>query len=390
MGTNLRHDDLGTRSDSGDSPAPPPPPPPTPPPPPPPTPPSPGTVFELEDEPLIDSADLESSGLETDGLANGAIEAGEDDVAEGSGGPAPDAKVRDRIVVLGRRKAGKTIFMARLYEQLWQSEGEMHMRTVSGNDHLYFMRNIKELREGSWPAATGGSTYAAIEVDYARRKHLMVLLDYAGEVFRRAFVEGIVDESSEELLDHVDRAAAVMLLIDPSVAVEGNVEDFADDDYGMAAAIRRIRDWPGGESVPVAIVLTKIDRFKRRLEDSGGLVPFVERYYRPLLRQIGKVRVFGASAVRQSVDGLGKARPAMTKRPVGLVEPLKYCLKRLTLVAEQSEQHVREMEAIRRRAAFEQQEAQAQQRQQMILTAFWIAVPILLVLAAAITLILVF
>jgi len=350
--------------------------PPSPPPPPPPPNQSP---LDSDDEIL----------LESDETSPGPVD-GELPFDDGSApGPSLEAKPRDRIVVLGRRKAGKTIFMARLYEQLWQSDGDMHMRTVSGNDHLYFMRNIKQLREGSWPAATGGSTYAAIEVDHAGRKHLMVMLDYAGEVFRRAFVEGIVDESSEELLDHVDRAAAVILLIDPSVAVSGDIEDFTDDDYGMAAAIRRIRDWPGGETVPVAVVLAKIDRFKRELEDAGGLVPFVELHYRPLLRQIGKVRVFGASAVRQTLDGLGQSRPAMRKRPVGLVEPLQYCLKRLARVAAESEQHLREFENLRRQEAVEQEQAEQRHRQQTILTVFWIAIPIVLVLAAAITLLLV-
>lgn len=296
-----------------------------------------------------------------------------------------EAKIRDRIVVLGRRKAGKTIYMSRLYEQLWRSSGDLHMRAVSGADHLYFLRNIKDLQEGRWPAATGGSTYAAIEIEYLRRKHLMVILDYAGEVFRRAFVDGIVDDSSSELLDHVDRAAAVILLVDPSVATSGSLEEFADDDFGMAAAIRRIRDWPGGSEVPVALVLTKIDQSKRRLQQIGGLVAFVKKYYGPLLRTIGAVKVFGAAAVRQAEDGLGKPVPDLARDPVGIIEPLTYCLRRLELVARESEEHQRRVEAERRVAAARQEEAEASQRQNLILTIFWIGVPLLLVLAAAIT-----
>jgi GTPase SAR1 family protein len=297
-----------------------------------------------------------------------------------------EAKVRDRIVVLGRRKAGKTIFMSRLYEQLWRSDGDLHMRAVSGTDHLYFLRNIKELQEGRWPAATGGSTYAAIEIEYLRRKHLMVILDYAGEVFQRAFVEGIVDDSSSELLDHVDRAAAVILLVDPSVAMTGELEEFADDDFGMASAIRRIRDWPGGKQVPVALVLTKIDQSKRRLEQVGGLVAFVRKYYGPLLRTIGNVKVFGAAAVRQGEDGLGKAVPEMRKPAVGIVEPLTYCLRRLEIVARESEEHQRQIESARRIESIRQAEAEAQQRSNLMWTVFWIGVPLLLVIVAAITL----
>jgi len=300
-----------------------------------------------------------------------------------------EPKVRDRIVVLGRRKAGKTIYMSRLYEQLWRSSGDLHMRAVSGADHLYFLRNIKDLQEGRWPAATGGSTYAAIEIEYLRRKHLMVILDYAGEVFRRAFVDGIVDESSSELLDHVDRAAAVILLVDPSVATSGSLEEFADDDFGMAAAIRRIRDWPGGGEVPVALVLTKIDQSKRRLQQIGGLVAFVKKYYGHLLRTIGAVKVFGAAAVRQAEDGLGRPMPDLAKDPVGIIEPLTYCLRRLELVARESEEHKRRVEADLRVEAARQEQAEVAQRQSLILPIFWIGVPLLLVLAAAITLLIV-
>jgi GTPase SAR1 family protein len=299
-------------------------------------------------------------------------------------------KVRDRVVVLGRRRAGKTIYMARLYERLWTAGGEMHMRALGGGDHLYFLGNIKRLREGAWPAATGGSTHATIEIDFEGRKHLMVILDYAGEVFHRAFVEGIADESSVELLDHVDRAAAVILLVDPGVAVAGDVDEFADDDFGMAAAIRRIREWPGGEAVPIALVLTKIDQHKHRLREAGGLVPFVQRHYGPLLRAIGRVRVFGAAAVRQTKDGVGNPAPDMTREPVGLVEPLRYCLQEVGRSVRAVEREERRAEMQEQAAASHRAETSAKRGEALLLTAIWIGVPILLVLVAAITIFLAF
>ena len=38
---------------------------------------------------------------------------------------------RDRIVVLGRTRAGKTIYLSRLYEQCWHGNGPLHMETSS-------------------------------------------------------------------------------------------------------------------------------------------------------------------------------------------------------------------------------------------------------------------
>ncbi len=246
--------------------------------------------------------------------------------ARGADRSVSTGAIRDRIVVLGRRKAGKTIFLARLYEQLWRSTGSIHMRAVDGNDHLFFMETIRVLSERVWPPATGSSTRIPLEVTLDGKSRTLVSLDYSGEVFKRAFLEQVSDPDTDELLEHLDRAAAVILLVDPGLVLHGTPEQIAEDEFGMTAAVRRIRKGPGGSHIPIALVLTKLDAHGRVVRECGGLVGFVKTHLFPLLRALHRVRVFGCVAVRTRPDALGQPRPDPSTPALGLLEPLDHCL----------------------------------------------------------------
>jgi len=240
---------------------------------------------------------------------------------------APGGAVRDRIVILGRRNAGKTIFLARVYEQLWRSTDDFHMRALDGNDHLFFMETARVLSERVWPPATGSSTQVHLEVTLDGRTRRVTSLDYSGEVFKRAFIDGSVDPGTIELLANLDRAAAVILLVDPGIVLHGTPEQIAEDEFGLTAAVRRVRQGPGGGSIPIALVLTKLDLHGRVVRECGGLVGFVKSHLFPLLRALHRVRVFGCVAVRSRADAMGRPRPDPATPPMGLLEPLEYCMK---------------------------------------------------------------
>ena len=236
---------------------------------------------------------------------------------------------RDRILLLGRRKAGKTVFLARLYEQGWSGGDELHMRACEGSLHSVCMDMVAELSAGRWPAATVGSLSSGVEVTWRGRHATMVLLDYPGEIFRRAFVEGGADEQSQSLLDHVDHAAAVILLIDPGNVHTGDVDELVDDDFGMVQAVDRIRRSVGGEDVPIAIALTKCDVHVGLVRAEGGARGFVEKHLPNLLRYGGTVRMFATAAVRTRIDAGGRAIPSTRHGPAGLIDTLVYCMRHI-------------------------------------------------------------
>jgi hypothetical protein len=288
--------------------------------------------------------------------------------------PVSAPLLRDRIIVLGRRRSGKTVYLARLYERLWRSKGEIHMSAVDGQTHLGLLTQMDAMNKKRWPASTETLSHFRIDVTYQGEKFLMVALDYPGEVFRRAFMEGSDEPAVRELLDNVDRAAAVIVLIDPGVEFEGDLVEQADQDFGLVAAIKRIREWPGAETVPVAITLTKCDKYRAEIEAFGGLVRFVKERYTNLYRVAfdgGRTGlVFACSAVRAKKDGLGRDVPDLSKPPKGLIEPIESCLKALR--TRRSEQHRQVRLEVARRAMKEIEIAEAEADRKMSTLTGWL------------------
>ncbi len=251
---------------------------------------------------------------------------------------------RDRIVILGRRGSGKTIYLARLYEALWQgcklANGQlvpqgtqpvggnvvkMSCRSTSGPGHAHLMGIAAELRAGKWPSATAGNSYTEIVVTNGGREHVVTALDFPGEVFRKAFMLESDDSDAAELRSVVDRAAAAILLIDPST-VAGGGEGAQEDVFGLTQAALRIRKSVGGELIPIAIVFTKADVNGVFLKEAGGVRKFAAKHFGQLLREIDRASVFPCAAVRTGQNALGKSMPRADKAPENVVEPLRYCL----------------------------------------------------------------
>lgn len=234
---------------------------------------------------------------------------------------------RDAILVLGRRRAGKTIYLATLYSMLWKKIGGLTMKALSGPAHTMLMSVMDQLRHGQWPEATLGTRQLEFELTYKRRKRLLVAFDYSGEDFRRAFVDDDTDSAEvKKLLRYVDRAAAVILLIDPAVVVSGKQDEVTDDDFGMVQAVERIRNWHGGSDVPVVIALTKADRNKGLIRSDGDAREFVLRHYSALARTLGRVAIFEVCAVQERRAGEGRTCPRRDSIPINIDKPLRYCL----------------------------------------------------------------
>ncbi len=297
---------------------------------------------------------------------------------------------RDRIVILGRRRAGKTIFLARLYQQLWSSANRFHMRALSGDSHTACMEVIDELKSGRWPASTLGSQYSDIEITYHGTKRLLVALDYPGEVFRRAFVENANTEDARELLDHVDRAEAVILLLDPAVVHSGSSSEIVDDEYGMTQAIHRLREWPDGKDVPIVIVFTKCDLHKRMMRDHGGLREYATSNYANLLRAMDRFKIFACAAVFAKQNPDGERVPDLTKPPIGVVEPLEYCLLKIKEREEAGRERQAQEETRVRVRRFLDKQHEDKKRAVVFWSIFWSAACVLLFGVALVTWIVVF
>jgi hypothetical protein len=301
-------------------------------------------------------------------------------------------------VILGRRAAGKTVYLARLYETLWQgctlvdghlapassapSSAEvvrMHCRATTGVAHNQFMKIIGTLREGNWPLATTGNTYAELVVSHQGHEHTVTALDYPGEVFRKAFMGDSEDADANELRAAIDRAAAMIVLIDPAVVASGG-EEAQDDTFGLMQAVERVRSGPGGDGVPISIVFTKCDVNGVFLREAGGVRGFVQKHFTQLFRSIERTAVYPSAAVRESRDALGRNVPCMDLPPENVVEPLARCLDFITRVREaanareERESAQRTAAAAARREAVEAADASRASRNGWIVFAIGVAV----------------
>ncbi len=317
--------------------------------------------------------------------------------------------VRDRIVVLGRRGSGKTVFITRLYEVLWKgcelvngrfvperrAQSGDAVRTLSarareGRLHTELRRMAMDLDAGKWPVSTQSTTLIEIDITLDGRTKLLSAMDYPGEVFRTAFALGARDPASNELREAVDRAAALILLVDPAVALKPGIER-EEDAFGLVAAVERLRSMPNGDDVPVVVVLTKCDAHVPLLSAEGGPRALAERLYPQIFRQLGGTRTvaFASSATSVVRSPRGVVIPRKRRAPRDVVEPLVFCLDWLERVEEQESLEHAQMEASFRRDVQlreEQAEDEREEREARVsLVTFWIGVSALLVGAAVIT-----
>ena len=144
-----------------------------------------------------------------------------------------ESYIRDRIVILGRRSSGKTVYLSVLYDKLWNSRSSIRIKALKGASHVEFVKAVEDLKTNTWPAATQGLSENILELTYNEQKRTIVALDYPGEVFTNAFVKDIESNETRVLLDHIDHAEALIVLIDPEHIVKGDIHSKIDNNYGL-------------------------------------------------------------------------------------------------------------------------------------------------------------
>jgi len=305
--------------------------------------------------------------------------------------------VRDRIVVIGRRQAGKTVFLTRLYKNCWDGKTGVRMACNSGPDHTLFMQQYADMEKGIWPAATNVSRYFTIDVSKGGVTIPMVVLDYPGEVFTKAFSRDDDDELTRELKDHIDRAAAVFIMVDPGVAMHGETLEKVDDDYGISKAISRIRETPSGKKIPIAIVMTKCDIHKKNIlkimdregmktpNSGGGLKRFLEKYFTSWFYSLGENKyfhIFPTAAIRTRKDVRGNTIPDMTKRSLNIEDPLIWCFDNVAKQRRFEQKTQLKKERVAKLAHFRVAEKEASRKDSIFWATFLFIATIVLILIA--------
>jgi len=232
-----------------------------------------------------------------------------------------ESYTRDRIVILGRRSSGKTVYLSALYSRLWNSSGLLRLKALKGASHVEFIRVAEDLKANKWPPATQGISENILELSYNEQKKMIVALDYPGEVFTNAFVKVFESKETTILLDHIDHAQALIVLVDPEHIAEGDFYSKVDNDFGILQAINRIQNWPDGKDIPIVLVLTKADKSYPLIKKHGGTKEFIVKHLSTLIRDIHGIKGCCLSAF----TSLSGSKTSF----IAVEEPLLYCLKKI-------------------------------------------------------------
>ena len=261
-------------------------------------------------------------------------------------------KVRDRIVVLGRTRSGKTVYIARLYHLLWRAGSDLRMQACTGVTHQAMVGFWQLLKDGKWPESTTATDQHSFDLEFQSRKFSMVVSDYPGEIFKKAFMD---DDNSDpeviKLLDSIDRAQAIIFLVDPKVMIDTDLKATNEQGFGLTQAILRLRASPGGEAVPISLVLTKYDEFNEEIKAAGGRVNFINHHYPSLveLAKKGGTKAYKCIAIQSVQSTLGTHRPDWDAPVQDVEEPLRDCLERVikNMVIEEAKRKAIERERIK-------------------------------------------
>ena len=236
---------------------------------------------------------------------------------------------RDRIVILGRPSSGKSVLLTVLYQQLWESTGQLTIRACDGNTHAALLQDYASLMGGQWLPATQALREYDLELHHDGRVTPMSVLDYPGELYRRLFFEKRVDGPElDTMYQALRRAMGVVLLIDPSDLLKPG-EAQIDTEFAAIQVLEHFRNnGSPSQSLPLVLVYTKRDENAEMVKRAGGLARFTAKYMPRLARLIHNVPIVHLSAMR-TTESNGRRMPWMASSEEQVALPLRLILRQI-------------------------------------------------------------
>ncbi len=252
------------------------------------------------------------------------------------------------VLLLGGPRAGKTVFTATLYEQLWSGarvvrgrvahtsvdgSPDRALRTIGGRarhiaTHRELLRIVGDLAAGKWPAVSVGISHVEIDVTIDGTTDLISIVDYPGAELDRAINWQGSDPLSRELIWLAENAAALIVFIDPDCLAAGGTQ-WDQDRAAIAHAIRLARRADGREQTPVAIIVPKADRHKESATSSGSARGLLAVRDPSLAELVQPAAYWHTSCISAVATVGGRMKPRRKRPPMNVIEPFLYCLATL-------------------------------------------------------------
>ena len=253
-----------------------------------------------------------------------------------------------KVAIVGVEGSGKTVMLAGLGELYSQpNENGYFLAPKDFETTSYVNRQITELKSGKWPMATVEDLMQGLDWTLRRRVENgrpqkvgeLSFLDFAGEVYRAAFVRHTnpKDELAtevERLKQYLAEADSVLVLVNLSDVIKhGQFSQRVEESVWITNAILDFvlpEEVPSGKKLPsAAIVLSQSDSYKDTIEACGGPKGILQKYLPHVANNYGWLDTFAVCTVDKTIlDDDGNQVPAPDFTTKGLAPIMDWILSR--------------------------------------------------------------
>ena len=261
--------------------------------------------------------------------------------------PPADFVGSRKVAIVGVEGSGKTVMLAglgALYSQ--PDENGCFLSPKNFETVSYVNRQMSALKSGTWPSATTEDVLQGLDWDLrqnigrGRPKKIgeLSFLDFAGEVYRAAFVrktgtDDALSDAVAQLKQYLLDADSVIVLVNLSDVIKhGPFSPRVEESLWITNAILDFvlpeESELGREMPRAAIVLSQADSYKDTIETCGGPSGVLRQYLPHVANNFGWLETFAVCTVDKTVLGDdGHLVPAPDFSTKGLAPILKWVLK---------------------------------------------------------------
>ena len=235
-----------------------------------------------------------------------------------------------KVAIVGVEGSGKTVMLAGLGDLYSHPDDRGYFLAPKDfRTAAYVTELMGRMRQGEWPAATAEDVFLGLDWTLRRKSDAggrptdvceLSCLDFAGEVYRKAFVdpEGQIpqelNKQVEALWDYIERADSLIVLINlGDVITHGLANRRVHESIWVTSAILEmaLKERPGRITPKTAIVLSQADNYEAIIRECGGAKGALKKYLPHVDNSYGWLDVFPAYAVDKTVlDDSGTLVPA--------------------------------------------------------------------------------
>lgn len=251
-----------------------------------------------------------------------------------------------KVAIVGVEGSGKTVLLAGLGALYYRPDSNGYFLSPKNFQTSSYVNDLMDkLRSGKWPAATAEDVFQRLEWTLKRSRGEVTrpdeiceisCLDFAGEVYRRAFVEtdGRISEEMnhkvEALWDYIKQANDLIVLVNLSDVIAQK-----SNDHRVQEALwitnglldKALKELPGRKPPRAAIVLSQADNYADTIKSCGGAGKTLEKFLPNLYFSYSWLDIFEVATIDKTVlDDDGQVVPARDFSLNGLLPIMAWIL----------------------------------------------------------------